>query len=320
MARHRSPSGAQTDDPGRTAPLRVVDVPGVHRLPAPPAASVRGRATVAAVAAGAVVAGGQTLATTFFDSTQAVAALQPVAQVTKEPPADPTAAFEGAIGGDQLLPDPLAINALDPASQVDVQNLAKAVDIGRDLARQAAKIEAALSDGAPEAYLYGETAFVKPTLGHLTSLFGSRWGRAHEGIDIAGSIGTPIYALTDAVVEESGPATGYGLCAVEERRGNGLAAGHHRASSHRGDGGASAHRGNRWRRETVHARDVGDAQGRRASRIVRLGAAGGAVARQDLPFSTDRGTASRPERGLGIPQRRRSGRHRDRPVTRTGGR
>ncbi|QYN35004.1 M23 family metallopeptidase [Pseudonocardia sp. DSM 110487] len=214
MARHRSPSGAQADDPGRTTPLRVVDVPGVRHLPAPPAASVRGRATVAAVAAGAVVAGGQTLATTFFDSTQAVAALQPVAQVTKEPPADSTASLAGAIGGDQLLPDPLAIDALDPASQVDVQNLAKAVDIGRDLARQAAKIEAALSDGAPEAYLYGETAFVKPTVGHLTSLFGSRWGRAHEGIDIAGPIGTPIYALTDAVVEESGPATGYGLWVV----------------------------------------------------------------------------------------------------------
>lgn len=214
MARHRSPSGAEADDPGRTTPLRVVDVPGVHRLPAPPAASVRGRATVAAVAAGAVVAGGQTLATTFFDSTQAVAALQPVAQVSNDSPADPDASFEGAIGGDQLLPDPLAIDALDPASQVDVQNLAKAVDIGRELARQAAKIEAALADGAPEAYLYGETAFVKPTLGHLTSLFGSRWGRAHEGIDIAGPIGTPIYALTDAVVEESGPATGYGLWVV----------------------------------------------------------------------------------------------------------
>jgi murein DD-endopeptidase MepM/ murein hydrolase activator NlpD len=215
LARHRSPSGAQADDPGRTTPLRVVDVPGVHRLPAPPAATVRGRATVAAVAAGAVVAGGQTVATTFFDSTQAVAALQPVAQVTKEEaPADPDASFERAIGGDQLLPDPLAVDALDPASQVDVQNLAKAVDIGRELARQAAKIEAALADGAPEAYLYGETAFVKPTLGHLTSLFGSRWGRAHEGIDVAGPIGTPIYALTDAVVEESGPATGYGLWVV----------------------------------------------------------------------------------------------------------
>jgi murein DD-endopeptidase MepM/ murein hydrolase activator NlpD len=177
---------------------------------------MHGRATVAAVAAGAVVAAGQTLATAFFgDGTQAVAALQPVAQVTKEPPAEATAAsFQGAIGGDQLLPDPLAVDALDPASQVDVQNLAKAVDIGRELARQAAKIEAALADGAPEAYLYGESVYVKPTVGNLTSLFGSRWGRAHQGIDIAGPIGTPIYALSDAVVEEAGPATGYGLWVV----------------------------------------------------------------------------------------------------------
>ena len=216
MARHRSPSGAQTDDPGRTTPLRVVDIPGVHRLPAPPAATVRGRATVAAVAAGAVVAAGQTLTTTVFgDGTQAVAALQPVAQVTKDLPADSaTASLEGAIGGDQLLPDPLAIDALDPASQVDVQNLAKAVDIGRELARQAAKIEAALADGAPEAFLYGESVYVKPTLGHITSLFGSRWGTSHQGIDVAGPIGTPIYALTDAVVEEAGPATGFGLWVV----------------------------------------------------------------------------------------------------------
>jgi murein DD-endopeptidase MepM/ murein hydrolase activator NlpD len=215
LARHRSPSGAEADDPGRTTPLRVVDVPGVHRLPAPPVASVRGRATVVAVAAGAAVAGGQTLATAFFDSTDAVAALQPVAQVTKVVPADaPDASLEGAIGGDQLLPDPLSIDALDPGSQVDVQSLAKAVDIGRELGRQAAKIEAALSDGAPEAYLYGESAYVKPTLGNLTSLFGSRWGRAHQGIDVAGPIGTPIYALTDAVVEEAGPATGYGLWVV----------------------------------------------------------------------------------------------------------
>jgi murein DD-endopeptidase MepM/ murein hydrolase activator NlpD len=216
LARHRSPSGAQADDPGRTTPLRAVDVPGVHRLPAPPAATVRGRATVAAVAAGAVVAAGQTLATAFLgDATQTVAALQPVAQKTKDSPADTTtASFEGAIGGDQLLPDPLAVDALDPASQVDVQNLAKAVDIGRELARQAAKIEAALADGAPEAYLYGESAYVKPTVGHLTSLFGSRWGTSHQGIDIAGPIGTPIYALTDGVVEEAGPATGFGLWVV----------------------------------------------------------------------------------------------------------
>jgi len=163
-----------------------------------------------------VVAGGQTAATTFFGGPDAVAALQPVAQV-RDAPADATTSpstFEGAIGGDQLLPDPLAVDALDPASQVDVQNLAKAVDIGRELAKQAAKIEAALAQGAPEAALYGERVYVMPTAGRLTSVFGSRWGVSHQGIDVAGPIGTPIYAVTDGVVEEAGPATGFGLWVV----------------------------------------------------------------------------------------------------------
>ena len=36
----------------------------------------------------------------------------------------------------------------------------------------------------------------------------------HYGIDIANAIGTPIYALTDGVVEESGPASGFGMWVV----------------------------------------------------------------------------------------------------------
>jgi multidrug efflux pump subunit AcrA (membrane-fusion protein) len=214
LARHRSPSGAQADDPDRTAPLRVVAVPSGHRLPAPPAASLRGRATVAAVAAGAVVAAGQTLASAFGADAlapQTVSALVPVADVTEA--ADTNVAVD-AIGGDQLLPEPLALNALDPGSQVDVQNLAKAVDLGRELTRQAAIIDAALANGAPEAHLFGDMAFVRPTVGRLTSMFGTRWGAAHNGIDIAGPIGTPIYALTDGVVEEAGPAAGFGLWVV----------------------------------------------------------------------------------------------------------
>ena len=119
MARHRSPSGAQEDDPERTTRLRAV-----HRLPAPPAASARGRATVAAVAAGAVVAAGQTLLAPFLPdgSPQPVSALQPVAQTTTETP-DP---LVRAIGGDQLPPNVLSLaNRLDPASEVDVKSLAR---------------------------------------------------------------------------------------------------------------------------------------------------------------------------------------------------
>jgi murein DD-endopeptidase MepM/ murein hydrolase activator NlpD len=213
LARHRSPSGAQADNPDRATRQRVVAVPSGHRLPAPPAASLRGRATVAAVAAGAVVAAGQTLVSPLGAdlAPQAVSALVPVADVTEV--STQNAAVD-AIGGDQLLPDQFTLTQLDPASQVDVQNLAKAVDLGRELARQAAIIDAALAHGASEAHLFGDLAFVRPAVGRLTSMFGARWGTSHFGIDIAGPIGTPIYALTDGVVEEAGPATGFGLWVV----------------------------------------------------------------------------------------------------------
>lgn len=53
--------------------------------------------------------------------------------------------------------------------------------------------------------------FVKPTQGTLTSGFGMRWGTTHYGVDIANRIGTPIVAVADGTVVESGPASGFGL-------------------------------------------------------------------------------------------------------------
>lgn len=43
-----------------------------------------------------------------------------------------------------------------------------------------------------------------------TSGFGPRWGRAHEGVDLAGPVGTPIYATADGVVVHAGWSSGYG--------------------------------------------------------------------------------------------------------------
>ena len=52
--------------------------------------------------------------------------------------------------------------------------------------------------------------FVLPTRGIFTSGFGYRWGALHAGIDMAGPIGTPIYAASDGVVVDAGPTAGYG--------------------------------------------------------------------------------------------------------------
>lgn len=49
-----------------------------------------------------------------------------------------------------------------------------------------------------------------PAEGTFTSGFGPRWGSAHNGIDIANEIGTPIYAVMDGTVINSGPASGFG--------------------------------------------------------------------------------------------------------------
>lgn len=220
--RHRSPSGAQENDPGQTTRMRVVvapgPTPGVHRLPPPPTASVHGRATVAAVAAGAVVAAGQTLASFAMpaDAAPVVAsAMLPVAQVSASPPSSGPSGFAvNAIGGDQLPGNTLAIGALDPQSEVDIQNLAKAADIGQELAKQAALIDAAEADGATDAHVIDKEVYVRPAEGRFTSGFGGRWGAVHYGVDIANAIGTPIYAVTDGVVEDAGPASGFGLWVV----------------------------------------------------------------------------------------------------------
>lgn len=49
-----------------------------------------------------------------------------------------------------------------------------------------------------------------PTSGTFTSNFGPRWGTFHAGIDIANAVGTPLYAVTDGVIIDAGPVSGYG--------------------------------------------------------------------------------------------------------------
>lgn len=63
--------------------------------------------------------------------------------------------------------------------------------------------------------------YIWPSRGILTSGYGWRWGRMHQGIDIAADIGTPIYAAATGVIEFAGwNSGGYGNM-VEIRHADG---------------------------------------------------------------------------------------------------
>ncbi|MBW4488046.1 MAG: M23 family metallopeptidase [Trichocoleus desertorum ATA4-8-CV12] len=49
-----------------------------------------------------------------------------------------------------------------------------------------------------------QAGYIWPVKGVVTSGFGPRWGRMHNGIDIAGPVGTPIQAAAAGVVISSG--------------------------------------------------------------------------------------------------------------------
>lgn len=63
--------------------------------------------------------------------------------------------------------------------------------------------------------------FTMPTTGRLTSGFGRRWGTNHNGIDLANSYGTPIYAADGGTVKIASWQGGYGNLVIVDH-GNGF--------------------------------------------------------------------------------------------------
>jgi murein DD-endopeptidase MepM/ murein hydrolase activator NlpD len=77
-------------------------------------------------------------------------------------------------------------------------------------AEEQARGAAFAAERAQREALLQRPLFAMPTHGIFTSGFGYRWGSLHAGIDLAGPIGTPIYAASDGVVIDAGPTAGYG--------------------------------------------------------------------------------------------------------------
>ncbi len=78
------------------------------------------------------------------------------------------------------------------------------------------------SGGSHSAATPSAAGLIWPVQGVITSPFGMRWGRMHEGIDIGAPEGTPIYAAAAGAVIYAGWESGYGNLTVIDH-GNGLA-------------------------------------------------------------------------------------------------
>jgi len=94
-------------------------------------------------------------------------------------------------------------------------------DVAALQAGSAAIAERIRAAGSSSSATPSAAGLIWPVSGVLTSTFGMRWGRMHEGIDIGAPEGTPIYAATGGTVIYAGWEGGYGNLTVIDH-GNGL--------------------------------------------------------------------------------------------------
>jgi murein DD-endopeptidase MepM/ murein hydrolase activator NlpD len=87
-------------------------------------------------------------------------------------------------------------------------------------ARISARIRAAQSKDNGPTQTASNAGLIWPVSGPVTSPFGWRWGRMHEGIDIGVGYGTPIHAAAGGTVIYCGWEEGYGNFVVIDHGGN----------------------------------------------------------------------------------------------------
>ena len=81
-------------------------------------------------------------------------------------------------------------------------------------------VDEIIAVGTREVPNMGSGSFIMPTKGVITSGFGARWGRNHNGIDIAAPIGSSINASDSGVVIFAGYKGSYGnLVKIDHKNG-----------------------------------------------------------------------------------------------------
>jgi murein DD-endopeptidase MepM/ murein hydrolase activator NlpD len=116
----------------------------------------------------------------------------------------------------------LKTDSLAAARQTREEYLAEAEALAAESASLAASIRAAQKGSGSTGSGASASGLIWPVSGPVTSGFGMRWGRMHEGIDIAVPSGTPVHASASGQVIYAGWLGGYGNLLVIDH-GDGLA-------------------------------------------------------------------------------------------------
>jgi murein DD-endopeptidase MepM/ murein hydrolase activator NlpD len=107
------------------------------------------------------------------------------------------------------------LSKLSAAEQAEASEIDALQAASNDLAARIRAAQATRSSTTPSA-----SGLIWPVSGPITSPFGWRWGRMHQGIDIGVGYGTPIHAAAAGTIIYCGWEEGYGNLVVIDNGGN----------------------------------------------------------------------------------------------------